>query len=163
MKPKGSRMKAIKENKYLHKCIINLWSEFLQGLSEAKSLVGFREELGISVDNGNIWSCGKREGSAGPQLLPRAGTGTGSVQTLRKMALATQTWLREGGTSIIDHSTQVNATVSFISGGDCDGTMTVLRSFYPSRAQKRGLNTRGKLEPEQIDNFCLTQVLSQHS
>lgn len=26
MKPKGSKIKTIKENKYLHKCIINLWN-----------------------------------------------------------------------------------------------------------------------------------------
>lgn len=69
MKAKGSRMKAIKENKYLHKCIINLWREFPQERSEARSLVGFRRGSDVSGDNGNIWSCvgwcGKREGTVG--------------------------------------------------------------------------------------------------
>lgn len=69
MRAKGSAMKAIKENKYLHERIINLWSEFPQEPREAKSLVGFRRGLGFSVDNGNIWSrvgwCGKSEGTLG--------------------------------------------------------------------------------------------------
>lgn len=69
MKEKGSRMEALKENKYLCKCIINLWSEFLQEWSEAKSSVGSRGGLGASVGNENIWSrvgwCGEREGTAG--------------------------------------------------------------------------------------------------
>lgn len=85
MKPKGSKIKTIKENKYLHKCIINLWNQFPQEFSEAKSLVGFRKGLDIYTDNGNICSCsgwcGKYKGIEGPQLLLEPVTGRWSVET----------------------------------------------------------------------------------
>lgn len=93
MRAKGSRMKAIKENKYLHKCIINLWSEFPQELREAKSLVGFRRGLGFFVDNGNIWTRERTEGQG--VCKP-----SGKWHWQHKFAQRRSKQPREGGASI---------------------------------------------------------------